>query len=86
MTSMGDNRRLRIFRVKAIKGELSLDSGAEVWQEASGNVLVAGPWDGVLVPSQEDLAGRARALGLSPLEHLRKRLLSCPYIQVEIIR
>ena len=85
MTVACDNRRLRVFRVKVLGGEMSLDSGAEVWQEPNGNVSVAGPWDGVLVPSQEDLAGRARALGLSPLEHLRKRLLSCPYVQVEVI-
>ena len=85
MTSLNDSRRLRVFRIKTVKGELSLDSGAEVWQEPNGNILVAGPWDGVLVPSQEDLAGRARSLGVSPLEHLRKRLLVCPYVQVEVI-
>jgi hypothetical protein len=85
MMVAGDNRRLRVSRVKVLGGEMSLDKGAEVWQEPNGNVSVAGPWDGVLVPSQEDLAGRARALGISPLEHLRKRLLSCPYVQVEVI-
>ena len=85
MTAMHDGRRLRVFRVKVIQGELSLDSGAEVWQEPGGNVAVAGPWDGVLVPSQEDLIGRAKSLGLSPLEYLRKRLLLCPYVQVEVV-
>lgn len=85
MTAAYDSRRLRVCRVKVIQGELSLDSGAEVWQEPNGDISVAGPWEGVLVPSQEDLTGRAKALGLSPLEHLRRRLLLCPYVEVEVI-
>lgn len=85
MTSLNDNRRLRIFRVRSLGGELSLDSGAEVWQEPGGNVSVAGPWEDVLIPSQEDLMGRAGSLGISPLEYLRRRLSQCPYTQVEVI-
>jgi hypothetical protein len=85
MTAAYDSRRMRVARVKVIKGELSLGRGAEVWQEPDGNVSVAGPWEGVLIPSQEDLIGRAKALSISPLECLRRRLVLCPYVQVEVI-
>ena len=85
MTAMYDSRRLRVCRIKVVRGEMSSDSGAEVWQEPGGSISVAGPWEGVLVPSQEDLAGRAKSLGISPLEHLRRRLLLCPYVEVEVV-
>lgn len=84
MGSVNDTRRLRIYRIRAMKGELSVEQGADAWQERDGRVSVSGAWDGLLVPDQEDLATLAELSGVSPLEALRVRLLESPCVRVEV--
>lgn len=81
---VSDTRRLRIHQIRSAKGELDLVQAADVWQDPMGKILTSGLWDGVLVPSQEDLDLLAKEAGVSALEMLRQRLLTSATVVVEI--
>lgn len=84
MPSIGDLRRLRVSHVKMINGEMAKEHSCDAWQNANGTIGVTGTWEGVLVPSQEDLQLRASRYFISPLELLRQRLVACPGMIVEV--
>lgn len=80
-----DSRRLRIYRVVSINGELSLDQGSEVWQMPDGTIGGVGLWYDLLVPSHEDLQAQARAKDISPLEWLKRKLETVTFIRVDVV-
>lgn len=86
MKAIADLRRLRVYRVKSVKGEFALESAADIWQEQDGNVKISGLWDGAIFKSQEDLRLLAKAASLSPLEFARQELLRSPGIVVEDVQ
>jgi hypothetical protein len=84
MKILPDNRRLRIFMMNMINGRPTPDVAADAWQQSDGSVMVSGLW-GDLVPfSQEDHMLMAQEMGISSLEWLRRRLMTCPAVKVEI--
>lgn len=85
MISINDKRRLRIYQVSIAGGELRSSSVADVWQTPDGEVHVSGLWAGIVPLTPEDMEIRATRVGVSPLEWFRKRLLSSPLIEVEVV-
>jgi hypothetical protein len=85
MPAISDTRRLRIFRAKLVRGEMILDQGCDAWQTLDGKIAVSSVWEGLLVPSQEDLEIKAREMLVSPLELLRQKLACCPGVSVEVM-
>lgn len=85
MTAISDERRLRIYRIVSVGGELKREEAADIWQDKDGNVVVSGLWDNGLIASQEDLSIQAAAVSLSPLEYLRLRLLPQVAVAVEVV-
>ena len=85
MRKIPDARRLRIRQIAIADGELKSSSAADVWQTPNGDVHVSGLWDGVVPLMPEDMGIRASRVGLSPLEWFRRRLISSPLVEVEVI-
>lgn len=84
MKILPDNRRLRIFMVKMVDGIPTPDSAADAWQQADGSVVVSGLWRDLVPFSQEDHMLMAQEMGISSLEWLRRRLMTCPAVKMEI--
>lgn len=82
---ISDGRRLRIYRVVSTGGILSLDQGAECWQDVTGRICGVGLWYDLMVPVYEDLMAQAQAKNISALEWLRCKLESTTFIRVEVI-
>lgn len=80
-----DRRRLRIYQIVTADGELSVDLGAECWQDDQGAVHGTGLWYDLIVPSSEDLEAQARAKNISALEWLRQKLSTITYIKIEVL-
>lgn len=85
MSAISDTRRLRVYRAKIVRGEILMETGCDAWQTLDGKIVVTSVWEGLLVPSQEDLEIEARALIMSPLELLRQKLACCPGLSVEVL-
>jgi len=85
MKSKSDSRRLRIKQLSIADGEIKSSNAGDAWQEGDGTVKVSGLWDGVVPLMPEDMKIRAARVGISTLEWFRKRLLSSPMIEVEVI-
>lgn len=85
MKTIPDIRRLRVYQVSVANGIPVSSSAADVLQGDDGEVFVAGLWNGVLPLMPEDMQIRASRVGISPLEWLRLRLLSSPFVEVEVI-
>jgi hypothetical protein len=80
-----DLRRLRIYRVTSMDGEIKIETAGDAWQDPSGVVLISGLWVDGLITSQEDLKLSAELASVSTLEYFRSRLTRCPGIRVEVI-
>jgi len=81
-----DLRRLVIYQVRIVDGELVEDYAASVRQDPSGDVRVDGLWNGIIPVSPEDVTIQADMVGVSPLEWFRTRLHQSALIRVEVIR
>jgi hypothetical protein len=79
-----DNRRLRISMINMVNGDMVSTHAADAWQEADGTLSVSGIWSDLIPASKEDHVLMAEAAGVSSLEWLRRRLLTCPMIAMEI--
>ena len=84
MKILPDNRRIRIFMINMIDGRPTAESAADAWQQADGSVVVSGLWSDLVPFSQEDHMLMAQAMGISSLEWLRRRLVTCPAVKMEI--
>lgn len=84
MTGLGDSRRLRVFSISSIDGELGRTSLCDVWQDIDGNIKVSNGLDGLMVASPEDLLILSKRKMISPLELLRKMLSRIPMLVVEV--
>lgn len=82
--SINDKRKLRVYRVMSIEGELSLHEACDLLQGPDGKIAVSGLWDNSLL-RQEDLGIQAEAMNISPLELVRLRLMNQPSVVVEVI-
>lgn len=80
-----DGRRLRIYRLVSVAGELSPDQGSEVWQQPDGTIGGVGLWYDLVVPSHEDLQAQARAKNISALEWLKRKLETMTFLRVDVI-
>jgi hypothetical protein len=85
MKTRSDSRRLTIKMLNTTNGELQPVFAAEAWQEEDGSVALSGLWADLIPFSKEDHALVASAMDVSPLEWLRRRLATCPYIVVEVV-
>lgn len=85
MKMLLDERRLRISMVNMVNGDMVETHVADAWQEPDGSLSVSGIWSGLVPYEGEDHALMAEAAGVSSLEWLYQRLLTCPFISLEIV-
>lgn len=84
MKVISDSRRLRIKTVNLINGELVPSQAADAWQEEDGTLKLSGIWSDLVPFVDEDHTLVAAELGISRLEWLRLRLVTFPFIVMEI--
>ena len=84
MQALNDKRRLRLHRVKTVRGEVVAEPGADIWQDQDGHLRTSGIWAGLVPFGSEDIEVQARRRAISPLEWMRLRLLSCSGVRVEV--
>jgi len=85
MPAFSDRRRLRIYQLKTAGSEVIADIAADIWQDEEGKIRTSGLWDGLLPMSTEDIEIQARKQSISPLEWMRKRLLLCSVVRMEVV-
>lgn len=85
MKTLSDKRKLTIKMINTVNGELKPIFAAEARQEEDGSVLLSGLWADLLPFSNEDHGLVAAAMGVSPLEWLRRRLETCTNVVVEVV-
>lgn len=78
-------RRLRVFRLKMSGGEFVVDASADIWQDEEGRLVTSGIWERLVPVSPADVGLRAKAMGLSSLEWMHRKLLCCSVVRVEVI-
>lgn len=79
-----DHRRIQISMIRMVGGELVSSYAADAWQDDDGAVSVSGIWGDVVPFSKEDHRLMAEAAGVSSLEWLYQRLLTCPLVSLEV--
>jgi hypothetical protein len=85
MKALLDERHLRISMIRMLNGDMVSTHAAEAWQEPDGSLSVSGIWSDLVPYAKEDHALMAEAAGVSSLEWLYRRLLTCPLVSLEII-
>lgn len=85
MSPRSEVRRLRVYRVDISGSELSSSASADIWQDEEGRLRVSGLWEGLVPSATEDIEIQARAIGISPVEWLKRRLMQCSFVRVEVI-
>lgn len=84
--SKADLRRLVIYQVRIVDGELVEDYAGGAIQDAEGVVRVDGLWSKIIPISSEDVRVQASQLGVSPLEWFRTRLHQSALVRVEVMQ
>ena len=84
MKILTDNRRIRVNMINMVNGELVSSYAGDAWQQDDGTVSLGGLWADLVPASKEDHNLMASAAGVSPLEWLYQRLLTCPIIPMEV--
>lgn len=87
MRTIKDKRRLRLFRITSIKGELQEEKVAEIYQFDNNLeteiICVPDIKNQLIMDSEEELVLQASEMYMSPLEWLRIRLSRSPNYRVE---
>ena len=84
MKTLLDERRIRISMVNMVNGDMVATHAADAWQEEDGTLSLSGIWSDLIPYSKEDHILMAAASGVSSLEWLYQRLLTCPLVSMEI--
>lgn len=71
--------------INLVKGDMVATHAADAWQDPDGSLSVSGIWSDLVPYSKEDHALMAEAAGVSSLEWLYRRLLTCPLVSLEIV-
>jgi len=85
MKAILDERRLRITMINLLNGDMVATHAADAWQEPDGTLSVSGIWSDLVPYAKEDHALMAGTAGISSLEWLYRRLLTCPLVSLEMI-
>ena len=85
MLVRNDVRRLRVFRIKTMGGDIIDDQSTDIWQDEDGHLDTTGIWEGLVPISPADIEMQARGQGITPLEWMYRRLRCCSLIRVEVI-
>lgn len=84
MPPRSDPRRLRLYRIDIVDSGFVEGPGADVWME-DGRLKTSGLWEGFVPSSAEDVEIQAKALSVSPIEWLRRKLSGCSFVRVEVM-
>ena len=74
-----------MYRIKVSDGEIVSDLSGDIWESEEGKLKTSGIWSGLVPASSEDVQIQAKRLGITALEWMRRRLLLCSGVRVEVV-